>query len=83
MGNPDIRQIILMDREIIIAANSAAHIQTADCPSKITLVLQGDKLICQSAEMIQVQGQNHNSSEGLPLNRNLQVGQLSLIIKEV
>jgi len=83
MGNPDIRQIILMDREIIIAANSAAHIQTPDYPSKITLVLQGDKLICQSAEMIQVQGQNHDCSEGLPFNRNLQIGQLSLIIKEV
>jgi len=80
--HPDIRKVILMDRDILIGPSMAEHICTAQAQSKITLYLNQDRLLCRSDEQILVNNKPLDPRHGLVMNTPIKIGQLSLVLTE-
>ncbi len=71
LGRADVRDIILLDRDILIGPQGGNHI-CADIDSRIALTLQQGKLVCRSKQ----------ATAALSLNKPLSVFGLTMVITE-
>lgn len=81
-GRLDIRQVILMDRELILAADSQAHIRVDSCPEPVILFLQDDQLHCRTKQSILVDGRVADARRPLVMNQPIRIAEVSLVITE-
>jgi len=81
-GRLDIHQVILMDRELILAADSQAHIRTDSCPEPVILYLQDDQLHCRTKQSILVDGKVADARRPLIMNQPIRIADVSLVITQ-
>ena len=79
--NPDIRQAILMDKEILIGSTAAAHVAHAQCTNKIMLTLRNNRLVLRGATAT-AGGNALGPDSPLPFNQTISCGPLRLVLKE-
>jgi hypothetical protein len=82
LGRADIRRILLMDRDILIGSTSSCHI-LADVNETITLCIQNGRLVCKTRDRILVDNMPINSSTGLSMEKQIRIGQLSMVLTEI
>jgi tetratricopeptide (TPR) repeat protein len=80
MSRPDIRQIILMGRDILAGPYTNNHIQTEQLEQTITFFAQNDRLLCRADAPVAVGNQPMQSGEGLKLDTPIRVGSLSMVL---
>ena len=78
----DIHRILLMDRDILIGSTSSNHI-LADVNETITLCIQNGRLVCKSKDRILVDNTTISSSTSLPMEKQIRIGQLSMVLTEM
>jgi hypothetical protein len=80
LSRPDIRQIILMGRDILAGPYTNNHIQTEQLEKTITFFAQNDRLLCRAEAPVAVGDQPMQSGEGLTLDTPIRVGPLSMVL---
>jgi hypothetical protein len=82
LPSPDVRNIILMDREILIGPGMKNHIRATGMKDQVVLFKQNGKLLCRTDKNIEVDGKRYDSRIGLTINKPITIGKMSLVIKE-
>ncbi len=80
LSRPDIRQLILMDRDILIGPYTNNHIRTEQLKDTVTLFAQNGRLLCRTKESILVDGCNFDPSVGLAVDKPVKIGRLSMVV---
>lgn len=83
LGRADIRRIILMDRDILIGPTEGSHIIAESLNDTVALFTQNGRLLCRTKEKIMVDDKTFGSTAGLPLNKQITIGQISLVLTEL
>ncbi len=80
LSRPDIRQIILMGRDILAGPYTNTHIQTEQLERTITFFAQNDRLMCRADAPVAVGEQPLHSGSGLALDTPIRVGSLGMVL---
>ncbi len=83
LGRADVRRIILMDRDILIGPNEGSHILAESLDQTIALFTQNGQLLCKAKDKILVNDKPVSSRAGLPVDKQIRIGQISLVLTEL
>ena len=83
LGRADVRRIILMDRDILIGPNEGSHILAESLDETIALFTQNGRLLCRAKDKILVDEKAVSPTAGLPINKQIRIGQISLVLTEL
>jgi len=60
-----VREVLLMDREIVLGTSSAAHVRVRECPAPVILQASADGgLLCRAEETVVIDGRGPRGSRG-------------------
>ena len=82
LGRADVRQIILMDRDILIGPNAGSHIHAESLEETITLFVQNGRLLCKAKQGILVDEKPVSATSGLPIEKQIRIGRMSMVLSE-
>jgi hypothetical protein len=80
LSRPDVRQLILMDRDILIGPYANNHIRTEQVKDPVALFAQNGRLLCRTKDDILVDGASFDPSVGLALDKPVRIGRLSMVV---
>jgi hypothetical protein len=80
LSRPDIKQLILMDRDILIGPYANDHIRTEQLKEPVTLFAQNGRLLCRAQESILVDGRSFDPNVGLAMDKRVEIGKVSLVV---
>jgi tetratricopeptide (TPR) repeat protein len=80
LSRPDIRQIILMDRDILIGPYANNHVRTEQVKDPVALFVQNGRLLCRAKDDILVDGASFDPSVGLVMDKPVRIGGLSMVV---
>ena len=83
LGRADIRHIILMDRDILIGPTGSNHIFAEFLDETVALFAQNGRLLCKAKDKIIIDDKPVSSTAGLPINKQVRIGQISLALTEL
>jgi hypothetical protein len=83
LGRADVRRIILMDRDILIGPSTGDHIMVESLDETIALFVQNGRLLCKTKERILVDDKPISSGAALPIDKQVRVGRISLVLTEL
>jgi hypothetical protein len=83
LGRADVRRIILMDRDILIGPSEGSHILADSLDETVALFTQNGRLQCKAKDKILVDEKQIGSMVGLPFNKQVRIGQISLFLTEL
>lgn len=75
-----IRQVLLMDHEIIIGPGSAAHVRSDDLAAPVVLQRRGEGLFCRSALEISIDGKSAGTAADIPMGAQIGVGSIHFVV---
>lgn len=76
----DVRNVVLMDREVIIGGGSASHVRVDEMNIPAMLVVRDGNMYCQSKLGVTIDGQAADGDTAIPLGKQVQVGGVSFVI---
>jgi hypothetical protein len=83
LGRADVRRIVLMDRDILIGPTEGSHIPAESLEDTIALFTQNGRLHCKAKDKILVDEKAVSSTASLPVNKQIRIGQISLVLTEL
>jgi hypothetical protein len=83
LGRADVRRIILMDRDILIGSTEGSHILAESLDETVALFTQNGQLHCKAKDKILVDEKTVSSTSGLPFDKQIRIGQISLVLTEL
>jgi tetratricopeptide (TPR) repeat protein len=75
-----IRQLVLMDREIIIGPGATAHIRADELAAPVVFQMRGKGLFCRSAAEIMVDDKAVGTSAEIPVGARISVGPVRFVV---
>jgi hypothetical protein len=77
-----VREVLLMDREIILGASTAAHVRVAECRAPVILQASGDGgILCRAEDTVMIDGQPSGRAANLRDGAQVVVGAASFVIR--
>lgn len=76
----DARQVILLDRQMILGPGSSAHIRTEQLSKAAIFHIREGRLLCRAADPVTVDDRPMDVRMGIPLGAHVRVGSVSLVI---
>lgn len=83
LGRADVRQIILMDRDILIGSNAGSHIHAESLEETIALFVKNGRLLCKAKQNILVDEKPVSATSGLPIEKPIRIGRISMVLSEL
>lgn len=83
LGRADVRRIILMDHDILIGSTEGSHILADSLDETVALFTQNGQLHCKAKDKILVDDKQVGSTVGLPFDKQVRIGQISLFLTEI
>jgi len=83
LGRADVRRIILMDRDILVGPTEGCHVLAESLDETIALFTQNGQLLCRAKDKILVDEKAVSPTAGLPINKQIRIGQISLVLTEL
>jgi len=80
LNRPDIRQVVLMDRDILVGPYTNNHIRTDQVKDPVALFAQNGRLLCRAKDSILVDGRSFDPSVGLAVGKPVEIGKLSMVV---
>ncbi len=80
LGRADVRRIILMERDVLIGPTAGNHIRAEFLDETVALFAQNGRLLCKAKERILVDDKPVSSTAGLPIDKQIRIGQISLVL---
>lgn len=82
LGRADVRKIILMDRDLLIGPTAGNHIVAESLDETVTLFAQNGRLLCRAAGTVLVEDKPVGANAGLPVDKQIRIGQISMVLTE-
>ncbi len=79
----DVRRIILMDRDILVGPSAGDHIASESLEETMAMFVQNGRLLCKAKDRILVDDKVVSSRAGLPVDKQIRIGQVSLVLTEL
>ena len=79
----DARRVVLMDREMVVGPGATAHVRVDLLAHPAVFYVRDGRLHCRSEEPVTVNDRPVDRVEGIPLNANVRIGSVSLVITPV
>jgi len=79
----DARKVILMDREMILAPGSTAHMRADKLNARAVFYVQNGLLLCRTDAEVLVDGKPMSREQGIRLGANVTIGDVSLIVTKM
>jgi hypothetical protein len=76
----DMTGVILMDREILIGAGGSNHIRTDQVSDKVMLFRRDGKLLCRSADTIEIDGKIKGNESEITPGEHVRIGAMGITI---
>jgi hypothetical protein len=76
-----VRQVLLMDRELVVGPSASAHVRTRDGAEQVVLQVSEGQLACRASEAITVDGKHAGKIAKLDPGARVVVGALSFVIQ--
>ena len=83
LPRPDVRQVILLDRELILGPGPLTHIRADRLTEKAIMFLHGGRLFCRSKAQVTLDANLIDRSTPLPLDKPVKIGELSLVLTKL
>lgn len=83
LGRADVRQIILMDRDILVGPNAGSHIHAESLEETIALYVKNGRLLCKANQAILVDEKPVSATSGLPIEKPIRIGRMSMVLTEL
>ena len=83
LGRADIRQVVLMDRDILVGSAGGNHIPAESLDETVAMFAQNGRLLCKTKNKILVNDQPVGSAAGLPVDKQIRIGQMSFVLTKV
>lgn len=83
LGRADVRRIILMDRDILVGPGIGNHIIADFLDETVALFVQNGQLLCKAKDRILVEEKPVSPRTGLPTDKQIRIGQISLVLTEL
>jgi tetratricopeptide (TPR) repeat protein len=80
LPRPDINQIILMDRDILVGPASSCHIRQTVSNQTVTFYLRNGLLFCKSDEPIEIGGRISDGRSPLPMETTIRAGAMTVVL---
>lgn len=80
LTRPDVRQIVLMDRDILVGPYTNNHIRTDQLSDVVALFAQNGRLLCRAKDGVCVDGRPFDPSVGLAVDKRVEIGKLSMVV---
>jgi len=80
LSRPDVRQIVLMDRDILVGPFTNNHIRTDQVSEPFALFTQNGRLLCRAEEGVSVDGRPFDPGVGLAIDKPIEIGKLSMVV---
>lgn len=80
LPDSDARQIVLLDKSIIVGPGSSAHIRAGRMAQPIVLHLRDNGLYARSSEPVMIDGQTARATQALPVGKQVCIGDVSFIV---
>jgi len=80
LHRPDIRQVVLMDRDILVGPYTNNHIRTDQLKEAVALFVQNGRLLCRAKDSILVDGCSLDPGVGLAVGKPIEIGKLSMVV---
>lgn len=82
LGRADIRQVILMDREILIGPAAGDHIRSGLLDETVAFFTRNGSLFCKAKGRMSADGRALGSGTALPVGKQIRIGKISLVLAE-
>jgi hypothetical protein len=79
----DVRRIILMDRDILVGPSAGDHIASESLEETMALFVQNGLLLCKAKDRILIDEKVVSNRAGLPVDKQIRIGQVSLVLSEL
>ncbi len=79
----DARQVVLLDRTLVIGPGQGSHVRVDQIPSQAILHVRQDQLCCRTDQELAAEGRPLDPRAGLPLGRPVRIGPLSLTLQSL
>lgn len=76
----DIRRVILLDRELLMGPDGAAHVRAEQLPGRAVLHVREGRLLCRTDAEVTIDREPADASAGLPVDRPVRIGPVGLVI---
>jgi hypothetical protein len=83
LGRGDVRRIILMDRDILVGPTAGDHIVAESLDETMALFVQNGRLVCKTKARMLVDDKPAGPGAPLPLEKQIRIGQISLVLTEL
>lgn len=83
LGRADIRQVILMDRDILIGPSAGNHILAEFLDETVAMYAQNGRLLCKAGEKVLVNDKPISSTASLPVDKQIRIGQISFVLTKI
>jgi hypothetical protein len=80
LGRPDIRNVILMDRDILAGPFTNNHILSEHLDETVTFFFQNGRLLCRATGPVTVDGRPMQPDKGLAMGAPIGIGKLSMVM---
>jgi len=80
LPRPDVREVVLMDRDILVGPYANNHIRTEQLKDVVALFAQNGRLLCRTKDSILVDGRSFDPSVGLAVGKPIEIGRLSMVV---
>ena len=83
LGRADIREVILMDRDILIGPGKGNHIPAEGLSETITMYTHNGRLLSKARGKVLVNDTPISDSEGIPIHKQIRIGQISFVLTKI
>ena len=83
LGRADVREVILMDRDILIGPGKGNHIPAESLNETVTFYSHNGRLLSKAKEKVLVDDAPISDSEGIPIDKQVRIGQISFVLTKV
>ncbi len=83
MPGTDATRVILMDGSLVIGPGNAAHVRADALAAPAILHVRDGRMFCNAAAEVTVEGHAVDRQAGLPLNTQVKIGPVSMVIRSV
>jgi len=83
LGRADIREVILMDRDILIGPGKGNHIPAEFLNETITMYTHNGRLLSKAKKTVLVDDTPISDSQGIPINKQIRIGQISFVLTKI
>lgn len=80
LARGDIRQVILLDREIVMGPGPTAHVRCDELSAPVVLQAANDRFVLRAADAVQVNGQGMGKPAEIAVGSHVRVGPLSFML---